>query len=46
MKTPSLDSFKARKTLAVGSQKFDYFSLASLSDKGFEVNFEFGTLWH
>ncbi|MBI5246358.1 MAG: aconitate hydratase AcnA [Elusimicrobia bacterium] len=29
MKTPSLDSFKARKTLTVGSQKFDYFSLAA-----------------
>ncbi|MCM2303586.1 MAG: aconitate hydratase AcnA [Elusimicrobia bacterium] len=38
MKTPSLDSFKSRKTLAVGSQKFDYFSLAALSEKGFDLS--------
>jgi len=30
MKTHSLDSFKSRKTLTVGSQKFEYFSLPSL----------------
>ncbi len=29
MKIPSLDSFKSRKTLTVGAQKFDYFSLAA-----------------
>jgi len=38
MKTPSLDSFKSRKTLTVGSQKFDYFSLAALADKGFDLS--------
>ncbi|MEQ1918303.1 MAG: aconitate hydratase AcnA [Elusimicrobiota bacterium] len=37
MKTPSLDSFKSRKTLSVGSQKFDYFSLAALSAAGFDL---------
>ena len=37
MKTPSLDSFKARKTLSVGSQTFDYFSLSALSDQGFDL---------
>ena len=38
MNPPSLDSFKSRKTLAVGSQKYDYFSLAALSDKGFDLS--------
>src|SRR3990167_9449359 len=38
MKTPSLDSFKSRKTLAVGPQKFDYFSLAALAEKGFDLS--------
>jgi aconitate hydratase len=37
MKTPSLDSFKSRKTLSVGSKKFDYFSLPSLAAHGFDV---------
>jgi len=37
MKTPSLDSFKTRKTLSVGARKFDYFSLAALSEKGFDL---------
>jgi len=33
MKTKSLDSFKARKTLTVGGKKYDYFSLAAVSEK-------------
>ncbi len=31
MKTPSLDSFKTRKTLSVAGGQFEYFSLAALS---------------
>jgi aconitate hydratase len=38
MKTPSLDSFGARKTLTVGAKKYDYFSLAALSAKGFDLS--------
>jgi len=38
MKTPSLDSFKTRKTLSVGSQKVDYFSLAAFAEKGFDLS--------
>ena len=38
MKTPSLDSFKTRQTLAVGSKKYDYFSLARLAAAGFDLS--------
>ncbi|MBI2387180.1 MAG: aconitate hydratase AcnA [Elusimicrobia bacterium] len=38
MKTPSLDSFKSRKTLTVGPRKVDYFSLAALAEKGFDLS--------
>jgi aconitate hydratase len=37
MKT-SLDSFKTLRSLAVGNLKFDYFSLAALSEKGFDLS--------
>jgi len=37
MKTPSLDSFKARKTLTVGSKTYDYFSLPALAGHGFDI---------
>jgi aconitate hydratase len=37
MKTPSLDSFKSRKTLVVGSKKFEYFSLPVLAGHGFDL---------
>ncbi len=39
MTTPSrLDSFKSRRTLTVGGKKYDYFSLAALSEKGFDLS--------
>ncbi|MCR4294023.1 MAG: aconitase family protein, partial [Elusimicrobia bacterium] len=38
MKTPSLDSFKTRKTLTIGARTFDYFSLAALAEKGFDLS--------
>ncbi|MDX6770737.1 MAG: aconitate hydratase AcnA [Elusimicrobiota bacterium] len=38
MKTPSLDSFGTRQTLSVGGRKFDYFSLAALAAKGFDLS--------
>src|SRR3954469_13659564 len=34
----SLDSFQARTTLSVGAARFDYFSLAALSSKGFDLS--------
>ncbi len=37
MKTPSLDSFKSRKTLTVGAQTHEYFSLAALAGHGFDL---------
>ena len=33
-----LDSFKTRRTLTVGSKTYDYFSLAALSEKGFDLS--------
>ncbi len=33
-----LDSFNARRTLTVGAKKYDYFSLAALSEKGFDLS--------
>ena len=33
----SLDSYKTRRTLTVGGKKFDYFSLAALAEKGFDL---------
>jgi aconitate hydratase len=38
MKTPGLDSFKTRRTLAVGGKQFDYFSLTALAEKGFDLS--------
>ncbi len=38
MKTPSLDSFGTRQTLVVGAKKYDYFSLAALAAKGFNLS--------
>ncbi|MBI3288896.1 MAG: aconitate hydratase AcnA [Elusimicrobia bacterium] len=38
MKTPSLDSFKTRRALAVGAASYDYFSLAALAEKGFDLS--------
>jgi aconitate hydratase len=38
MTTPRLDSFSARRTLTVGSKKYEYFSLAALSEKGFDLS--------
>jgi aconitate hydratase len=38
MNTPSLDSFKTRRTLSAGGKKFDYFSLAALAEKGFDLS--------
>ena len=32
------DSFSARRTLSVGSKKYEYFSLAALSEKGFDLS--------
>lgn len=37
MKKSSLDSFKVRSTLKVGSQSYDYFSIPKLEEKGFKV---------
>jgi len=37
MKTPSLDSFSTRSTLTVGKKKYEYFSLAALAKKGFDL---------
>jgi aconitate hydratase len=36
--TAPLDSFNARRTLTVGAKKYDYFSLAALSEKGFDLS--------
>ncbi|MFI5363684.1 MAG: aconitate hydratase AcnA, partial [Elusimicrobiota bacterium] len=33
-----LDSFKTRRTLTVGAKTYDYFSLAALSEKGFDLS--------
>ena len=33
-----LDSFKTRRTLTVGAKKYDYFSLAALSENGFDLS--------
>ncbi len=38
MKTPSLDSFSTRKTLTAGGKKYEYFSLAALSEKGYDLS--------
>jgi aconitate hydratase len=38
MTTPRLDSFSSRRTLSVGSKKYEYFSLAALSEKGFDLS--------
>src|SRR5471032_2809102 len=38
MTTSRLDSFNARRTLTVGAKKYDYFSLAALSEKGFDLS--------
>jgi aconitate hydratase len=38
MTKSSLDSFRTRRTLTVGGKKFDYFSLAALSEKGFDLS--------
>jgi len=38
MKTRSLDSFKTRKSLTVGGRTYDYFSLAVLSDKVYDIS--------
>jgi aconitate hydratase len=38
MTKSSLDSFQTRRTLSVGGRKFDYFSLAALSEKGFDLS--------
>ena len=38
MKNNSLDSFQTRRALAVGKNKFDYFSLAALAEKGFDLS--------
>ena len=38
MKNARLDSFKSRRTLAVGAETYDYFSLAALSDNGFDLS--------
>src|SRR6186997_2107971 len=37
MKTPSLDSYKARKTLSAGSRTLEYFSLPVLAEHGFDI---------
>ena len=37
MKIPSLDSFKSRKTLSVGSRSYDYFSLFALTAHGLDL---------
>ena len=37
MKTPSLDSFKTRKTISAGGGTFEYFSLAALAAQGFDL---------
>ena len=33
-----LDSFNSRRTLTVGAKKYDYFSLAALSENGFDLS--------
>src|SRR6185312_15254894 len=38
MTTPRPDSFSSRRTLSVGSKKYEYFSLAALSEKGFDLS--------
>jgi aconitate hydratase len=38
MKTPSLDSFKTRKTLSAGGKSYDYFSLPALAERGFDLS--------
>jgi aconitate hydratase len=38
MKTDSLDSFKTRKSLSVGGRQYDYFSLAALGERGFDLS--------
>ena len=38
MKNASLDSFQTRRTLSAGGKKFDYFSLAALAEKGFDLS--------
>jgi aconitate hydratase len=38
MKSLSLNSFSTRKTLNVNGKKYEYFSLAALSEKGFDLS--------
>ncbi|MDE2490309.1 MAG: aconitate hydratase AcnA [Elusimicrobia bacterium] len=38
MKSSSLDSFKTRRTLTVGSKKYEYFSLAALAANGLDLS--------
>ncbi|MDE2141554.1 MAG: aconitate hydratase AcnA [Elusimicrobia bacterium] len=38
MKIASLDSFKTRRELTVGSKKFAYYSLPALAEKGFDLS--------